>query len=171
MDGLSEIGAASAFAVIMLREVFGFVQKMRETKKGASKSEEETRRQFAQEEILKRIEERAMGTQESLESIEKNLSVNHTVHTELTRAQGILLDALTELRKQVQTMGRQTEELYKWHDRDDEEGVKIWYRRSALEKAIDRLTGTLGTQNGVLQGVADRMADMAADVKLLQSAE
>ena len=30
-------------------------------------------------------------------------------------------------------------ELHKWHDKDDEDGVKVWYNRKSLGQSIDRL--------------------------------
>ena len=31
------------------------------------------------------------------------------------------------------------EDLHKWHDREDVDGIKVWYVRSSLEKSVDKL--------------------------------
>lgn len=38
---------------------------------------------------------------------------------------------------------RQIEDLHVWHDREDEDGVKVWYVRRSLERAIEGLTSAV----------------------------
>ncbi len=56
-------------------------------------------------------------------------------------------------------MSKQLHELYVWHNKEDEEGVKIWYVRKSLEDAIKALSLNIAEQTKVLQSMVIAMND------------
>lgn len=55
---------------------------------------------------------------------------------------------------------RQIKELHEWHDKEDDDGVKIWYVRASLTDAISRISRGIEMQNTILdrlQKTLDRM--------------
>jgi len=54
-------------------------------------------------------------------------------------------------------MGVQLNELHKWHDVADDEGVKIWYVRRSLEDAIAKLATNIELETRVLEKMDRRM--------------
>jgi len=51
----------------------------------------------------------------------------------------------------IKKIAQQTDDLYRWHDVRDDEGIPIWYVRKSLEKAIDNLSENVAKQTVVLQ--------------------
>lgn len=56
--------------------------------------------------------------------------------------------------------------LYKWHDKDDDDGVKVWYNRRGLEDAIEKmaeaiehLSNNVAQQTLVTQITLDMLKD------------
>lgn len=52
---------------------------------------------------------------------------------------------------------KKIDEMHHWHDKEDEDGVKVWYVRTSLERAIDRLNENIGQQTKVLEGLVRAM--------------
>lgn len=46
----------------------------------------------------------------------------------------------------IKAIAKQTDDLYRWHDVRDNEGVPIWYVRKSLEKAINKLADNVEKQ-------------------------
>jgi hypothetical protein len=72
----------------------------------------------------------------------------------------------------ISLMARQTSELHTWHAREDEEGVKIWYVRRSLEKAVLELSTNTVAQTELLrelvrevQGDRSDLADLRDELK------
>jgi ubiquinone biosynthesis protein UbiJ len=38
--------------------------------------------------------------------------------------------------EELETLSKQSEEMYNWHDKSDADGVKVWYVRQSLENAL-----------------------------------
>lgn len=75
------------------------------------------------------------------------------------------------LLQKVEKIERQTQELHDWHNKEDEEGVKIWYVRRSLEDAISRLSTAIETQTQVLTDMSreqrstnERLARLSQDL-------
>ena len=45
---------------------------------------------------------------------------------------------------------RQVQDLWNWHNKEDAEGVKVWYVRRSLERAIEKLAEVIDKQSEVL---------------------
>lgn len=45
-------------------------------------------------------------------------------------------DIAHKLELKIDTMGQMSKTMYDWHDKSDEDGVKIWYVRRSLEEAL-----------------------------------
>lgn len=60
---------------------------------------------------------------------------------------------------------KQIQDLWDWHAKTDEEGVKVWYVRRSLEKAITRLAENTDTQTKVLSELVHEIRDMRRDIE------
>lgn len=52
-------------------------------------------------------------------------------------------------------MKSQIHDLHMWHDKDDGDGVKIWYVRKSLEDNMKNLADTLGVLTTVMTSIQD----------------
>lgn len=63
-----------------------------------------------------------------------------------------LHDAAKEINEvDLKQMASQIQQLYTWHNKTDRDGVPVWYVRSSLEEAINRLVQAIETQTQLLQ--------------------
>jgi hypothetical protein len=69
------------------------------------------------------------------------------------------------LKSVLADIDRRVDELHRWHDRDDEEGVKIWYVRKSLEDAVTRLADVIDQQGGLFRELVSEMKAVRAEVK------
>lgn len=53
---------------------------------------------------------------------------------------------------------KQTDEMYRWHDKEDSDGVKVWYVRSSLEKTFEKLTDTLEKQEQLMAAIIEKLS-------------
>jgi predicted nuclease with TOPRIM domain len=51
----------------------------------------------------------------------------------------------------------QTDDLWDWHNKEDSDGVKIWYVRSSLEASIKDLVSTLETQRIIMRSILHKL--------------
>lgn len=72
------------------------------------------------------------------------LLVLREVFSFLGRRNGNSSGKMTE--KDMRSLQRQVADLHHWHEKEDGDGVKVWYMRPSLEKAIDRLTAAIEHQ-------------------------
>jgi len=61
-----------------------------------------------------------------------------------------LLDSLI---KSVRDIKDKTDDLHEWHNKTDQEGVKVWYVRRSLEQAIKELSKNIGHQTEIFQAI------------------
>lgn len=59
--------------------------------------------------------------------------------------------ALRAMKDHFAPMVRQIDDLYGWHDVTDEDGVRVWYLRRSLEKAINRLADVVEKSHQLTQ--------------------
>ncbi len=52
-------------------------------------------------------------------------------------------------------MKRWVGELHRWHDKEDPDGVKVWYVRQSLEDAITKLAEAANAQTRLLEQILD----------------
>lgn len=67
---------------------------------------------------------------------------------------------LTRLELDLSSIKRYTGELHRWHDKEDEDGVKIWYIRSSLERAIHKLAEAADAQTRLMEKVINDLDEM-----------
>lgn len=66
-------------------------------------------------------------------------------------------------------LARQIDELHEWHDKEDPvDGVKVWYVRRSLEKAIEQLANNLAQQTKVFQEFSMRERDVVNVLRRLE---
>jgi len=58
----------------------------------------------------------------------------------------------------------QVKELHKWHDVSDDDGIKVWYVRGSLEKAIHSLAANIATETQLLSKIDRRLESI--EIKL-----
>lgn len=63
---------------------------------------------------------------------------------------GILIAIGSWAIKVLLKLSRQTQDLHTWHDKEDEDGVKVWYVRHSLELAIINLSKNIEKQTLIL---------------------
>lgn len=67
----------------------------------------------------------------------------------------------------LQKLARQQEDLWQWHAREDEEGVKVWYVRRSLEDAIKELSLSIRTQTEVMSQLVCKVGSMQYEIEHL----
>ena len=71
----------------------------------------------------------------------------------------------------LQKLARQQEDLWNWHAREDDEGVKVWYVRRSLEDAIKELSLSIRSQTEVMAQLASRVSSVENAVEHLHHDE
>jgi len=91
----------------------------------------------------------------SIEIPSKDRTVNFTMLSEIdTESVGVwliagllvvdkVLAALKARGIDLKKVAEQVDELHRWHDMADTDGVKVWYVRQSLEKTINKQTETI----------------------------
>lgn len=74
---------------------------------------------------------------------------------------------VAKLDKELPTIMSQLKDLHDWHNVSDEEGVKIWYVRRSLEKAISDLSNNLAAQTEVLKALHTEQVQNMQQNKLI----
>jgi biopolymer transport protein ExbB/TolQ len=69
--------------------------------------------------------------------------------------------------KMMEDMTRKINDLYKWHDVEDSEGVKVWYVRKSLEEAIVKLSSSIEKQTELLRVITDEFRSSRKDFQYL----
>ncbi len=52
---------------------------------------------------------------------------------------------------------REVHDLWLWHNKEDTEGVKVWYVRKSLEDAIEKLAECIEHQNELLRTMNEEL--------------
>jgi hypothetical protein len=65
----------------------------------------------------------------------------------------------------IQEMTKKVDELHRWHDIVDSDGVKVWYVRKSLEEAIIKLADNISVQTEILRSVVTLVKRTDEDVK------
>lgn len=65
----------------------------------------------------------------------------------------IMKQQLMHLEQDAALTKRYVSELYRWHDKEDDDGVKVWYVRQSLERAIERLAVAADAQTKLLEEI------------------
>lgn len=68
----------------------------------------------------------------------------------------------------MEQVNKHIEDMYVWHNKEDSDGVKVWYIRSSLEKTFEKLSTTLDKQNEVLDTVMNKVSSLCNDVSSLK---
>lgn len=48
----------------------------------------------------------------------------------------VMTDGVRDLKSKVETINKEVHTMYEWHDKDDGDGVKVWYIRQSLENVL-----------------------------------
>jgi hypothetical protein len=65
----------------------------------------------------------------------------------------LIKQQLARLEGELGTVKRYAGELHRWHDKEDDDGVKVWYVRQSLENAINKLAEAADAQTRLLEEV------------------
>lgn len=66
----------------------------------------------------------------------KNLQQGEAKLKVMSEHMEIVLTETKDLKNKVDNMNKQVHTLYEWHDKDDQDGVKVWYIRQSLENVL-----------------------------------
>lgn len=63
------------------------------------------------------------------------------------------------IRKDLDKIKSQTNELYNWHNINDEDGIKIWYLPMWIRRMFEKIEGVQKTQVDILKSIDERQAE------------
>ncbi len=66
----------------------------------------------------------------------KNLQASDARFRKTSEQIDNILDALKEQKTCIDNITKKTNIMYDWHDKDDQDGVKVWYIRQSLENVL-----------------------------------
>lgn len=66
----------------------------------------------------------------------KNIQSSEARFENMTKALDSINQKLTKVEEKVDGLAEINEEMYEWHNKSDQDGVKIWYVRQSLENAL-----------------------------------
>ena len=66
----------------------------------------------------------------------KNLQSSEIKLKVLSEQIDVSVSETKELKSKVDSMARELHTMYEWHDKDDQDGVKVWYIRQSLENVL-----------------------------------
>lgn len=75
---------------------------------------------------------------------------------------------LKDIRKEISFINESIEDLYKWHDKEDDDGVKIWYVRKTLEDKIKKLVDILDKQRETLSSLTSIFESIKKEMSCLR---
>ena len=75
---------------------------------------------------------------------------------------------LQKMDERVQRTEHLVDDLHKWHDVADADGVRIWYNRRSLEEAIKSLAENVGVQTQILTSLVNEIKDSRRDISGLE---
>jgi archaellum component FlaC len=117
----------------------------------------------------KMIELKLNGGKATAAQSEREIEQLEKFATEVAKAVGIVAEqAVRDLKDHFDPMLRQTTELHEWHKVADEDGVKVWYVRRSLEKAVDRLADAVETANTLGQEQVRLLQTLTTNVRELR---
>lgn len=77
--------------------------------------------------------------------------------------------------EKLEQMKNKLDTLYDWHDKSDQDGVKIWYIRKSLETALDKHAEAVATlaknaelQTQILQQLVEANKELHTEIRSLQ---
>ena len=90
-----------------------------------------------------------------------------------------LNEKVDRVEEELETLCKQSEDMYQWHDKSDADGVKVWYVRQSLEnalrdnaKATEAIARNIELQTRLLEemitnqrSMAKEQADMMKDIR------
>lgn len=68
----------------------------------------------------------------------------------------------------IRKIAIQVRDLHDWHNKTDEDGVKVWYVRRSLEDAIVKLSSNIEVQSELLRELVYDLRETRRDVKDIQ---
>lgn len=85
-----------------------------------------------------------------------------------TKFETLVIEQLTLIKNQVK-------DLHQWHDKEDTNGVKIWYVPKSLEESIAKLTDTILAQTDLLknypiimESIVERLKEISEEIKQIK---
>jgi len=112
-------------------------------------------------EILKKvtgIEKGLSGIQTKVGVVNSRLDVLEDWHSKREVVFDTMLSRMDKL-----------DDLWNWHNKEDSDGVRVWYIRTSLEKSLHKLSRVLDRQYEVLSSVVSKVNSLETDVKTLET--
>jgi hypothetical protein len=101
--------------------------------------------------IERGIDEGHDAISESRERIEKETTEIRTVSDRID--------------KQINRISMKTDEMYNWHNLNDESGAKVWYIRKSLYDSLEKLVDVQRSQNEILRNQQTILSQILKDVE------
>jgi hypothetical protein len=105
---------------------------------------------------------------------QKNLQASDTKIAMMADSIKVLSDRAEKVEIKLDNLNHLNKTMYDWHDKSDEDGVKIWYVRRSLEealhenvKAINILAKNSEVQTRLLEDMVRQNKEMSKDQMIL----
>ena len=105
---------------------------------------------------------------------QKNLQSSDTKIAMMADSIKVLSDRAEKVEIKLDNLNHMNKTMYDWHDKSDEDGVKIWYVRRSLEealhenvKAINILAKNSEAQTRLLEDMVKQNKEMSKDQMIL----
>lgn len=90
-----------------------------------------------------------------IETISKKKDDNEILKN-LNEERALLEKKIDELATYIDVVVDKTNSMYEWHNKDDQDGTKIWYFKRSFKDSLDTLIETIRKQNEVINHLNDR---------------
>lgn len=100
----------------------------------------------------------------------KNIQNSETRFENMTKSIDAVGKRLETIETKIQQIAEESEEMYDWHNKSDQDGVKVWYVRQSLEnalrdnaKATEAIARNIELQTRLLEEMIQNQRTMAKD--------
>ena len=69
---------------------------------------------------------------------------------------GELLRVMGDVSRRQEDMRKQLDDLWEWHAKTDEDGVRVWYVRKSLERNVESLTHNIASQTELMKRMLEK---------------
>ena len=72
---------------------------------------------------------------------------------------------LSEVQKQIEATQKQVQDLHDWHAKEDENGVKIWYNKPAIERMLTNMESSSNELAREMKGLCSSLKEFISRLK------
>ena len=143
VDKIFQLGPWGIVLILSVKLVVDYFSKAKEQERCASKIKETELRLI---ELIKDIKTSVdKGTEENYHAVSE-------MQSRLEREMAEFRQAMLRLDQTLSHISVKTNEIYNWHNANDDSGGKVWYVKKSLYDSLDKLVDVQRAQNELLKG-------------------